>query len=90
MPEERIHPGSLPRSTSAPAIIAGLWYYLAPLALVILLLGFALIYWEDRNSIEQQPAEPTLGVSDEVTPGGQDPNPKPRTTEDELNFRGER
>ena len=90
MPEERIHPGNLPRSTSAPAIIAGLWYYLAPLALVILLLSFALIYWEDRNSIEQQPAEPTLGVSDEVTPGGQDPNPKPRTTEDELDFRGER
>jgi len=75
---------------TAPAVIAGLWYYLAPLALVILLISFALIYWEDRNSIEQPPAEPTLGVADEVTPGGHDPNPKPRTTEDELDFRGER
>ncbi len=90
MPEERIHPGNPPQSTSAPAIITGLWYYLAPLALVILLISFALIYWEDRNSIEQHPAEPTLGVADEVTPGGHDPNPKPRTTEDELDFRGER
>lgn len=90
MPEERIHPGNPPQSTSTPAIVVGLWYYLAPLALVILLISFALIYWEDRNSIEQQPAQPTLGVADEVTPGGQDPNPRPRTTEDEIDFRGER
>jgi hypothetical protein len=90
MPEERIHPGNPPQSTSAPAVIAGLWYYLAPLALVILLISFALIYWENRNSIEQQPAEPTMGVVDDAKPGGHDPNPRPRTTEDELDFRGER
>jgi len=31
-----------------------------------------------------------LGVADKVTPGGHNPIPKPRTTEDELDFRGER
>jgi hypothetical protein len=89
--EETVHPSNPPQSTdTAPAVIAGLWYYLAPLALVILLISFALIYWEDRNSIEQQPAEPTMGVVDDAKPGGHDPNPKPRTTEDELDFRGDR
>jgi hypothetical protein len=89
--DETVHPSNPPQSTeTAPAVIAGLWYYLAPLALVILLISFALIYWEDRNSIEQQPAEPTMGVVDDAKPGGHDPNPKPRTTEDELDFRGER
>ena len=85
---ETVNPSKAPQSTdTAPAVIAGLWYYLAPLALVILLLGFALIYWEDRNSIEQ-PLEPTTGV-DRVRPGG-NPNREPRTTEDEIEFRGNR
>ena len=89
--DETVHPSNPPQTTdTAPAIIAGLWYYLAPLALVILLIAFALIYWEDRNSIEQPPAEPTMGVVDQAKPGGQNPDPKPRTTEDELDFRGER
>ena len=84
MPEERMRPST----DTAPAVIAGLWYYLAPVALVILLLGFALIYWEDRNSIEQ-PSEPTIGNVDQVRPGG-NPNREPRTTEDEIEFRGNR
>jgi hypothetical protein len=89
--EETVHPSNPPQSTkTAPAVIAGLWYYLAPLALVILLITFALIYWEARNNIQQPPAEPTLGVVDDAKPGGHDPNPKPRTTEDELDFRGDR
>jgi hypothetical protein len=87
--EETVHPDNPPKSTgTAPAVIAGLWYYLAPLALVILLLGFALIYWEDRNSIEQQ-VEPTTGAADQVKPGG-NPNREPKSTEDEINFRGNR
>jgi hypothetical protein len=89
--EETVHRSNPPQSTkTAPAVIAGLWYYLAPLALVILLITFALIYWEARNNIQQPPAEPTLGVVDDAKPGGHDPNPKPRTTEDELDFRGDR
>jgi hypothetical protein len=88
--EETVHPSNPPQSTgTAPAVIAGLWYYLAPLALVILLLAFALIYWEDRNSIEQRQVTPTTGSADEVRPGG-NPNREPRSTEDELNFRGNR
>jgi hypothetical protein len=87
--EETVQPSNPPQSTgAAPAVIAGLWYYLAPLALVILLLAFALIYWEDRNSIEQ-PVEPTTGPAHEVKPGG-NPNREPRSTEDEINFRGNR
>lgn len=87
--EETVHPSNPPQSTgTAPAVIAGLWYYLAPLALVILLLAFALIYWEDRNSIEQ-PVEPTTGAADQVKPGG-NPNREPKSTEDEINFRGNR
>ena len=46
--EETVNPSNPPQSTgTAPAVIAGLWYYLAPLALVILLIAFALIYWEE-------------------------------------------
>jgi hypothetical protein len=88
--EETVHPSNPPASTgAAPAIVVGLWYYLAPLAIVILMIAFVLIYWEDRNDIKQQ-VEPTTGVVDEVKPGGIDPNPKPRTTEDEIDFRGKR
>lgn len=72
----------------AGPVVAGLWYYLAPLAIVLLLMAFARFYWYSPG--DDEPEAVTTEMSEEVLPGGHDPNPRFRTIEDELKFRGER
>ena len=88
--EETVSPKNPPVSTgAAPAIVAGLWYYLAPLGIIILAIVFALVYWGNRDVYVEEPVAPTTGQG-EVLPGGDNPDPKPQSTEDEIRFRGER
>lgn len=88
--EETVDPKNPPASTgAAPAVVAGMWYYLAPLGILILTLVLAFAYWGNRDTRLVEPVAPTTGQGQEL-PGGQNPDPKPESTEDELRFRGER
>ena len=88
--EETVDPKNPPASTgAAPAVVAGMWYYLAPLGILILTLVLAFAYWGNRDTNVDEPVVPTTGEG-QVLPGGQNPDPKPESTEDELRFRGER
>jgi cbb3-type cytochrome oxidase maturation protein len=65
-----------------------MFYYLAPIALLIGVLVLALFYWGDRDDSRDDLVEPTTGISEETTPGGGNPDPKPGDTRDENEFRG--
>ena len=86
--DETLDPHNPPASTGdAPAYVAGLWYYLAPLTLLLLTLVFARWYWGGPAVLPHDPAV-TTGVLRETSPGGIDPNPTFRTTYEEIWFRG--
>ena len=88
--EETVTPENPPIATAGPAsVVAGMWYYLAPAALVVVILLFALFYWGDRDEPADD-VEPTTGISDEQTPGGNNPDPQPNKTKDESEYRGGR
>lgn len=86
--EETVAPSNPPQATSGPAaVVAGMWYYLAPIGLIVLVILLALFYWGDRNDARDEGVEPTTGVSGEETPGGFNPNPKLDDAQDEKEFR---
>jgi len=86
--EDTDNPHYPPRVTgSAPALVAGLWYVLAPIGLVLLVL---LLYWIGRGPEVDDAVEPTTGVQQEATPGGGEPDSRHDTPEGEREFRGGR
>ena len=86
--DETLDPHNPPASTGdAPAYVAGLWYYLAPLTLLLLTLAFARWYWAGPAVITPDPVEVT-GTLQETSPGGGSPTPEFRTTYQEIWFRG--
>jgi hypothetical protein len=87
--EETVDPKNPPASVGAAPAVVGMWYYLAPLGILILTVVLALAYWGNRDTSVDEPVAPTTGEG-QVLPGGQSPDPKPDSTEDELRFRGER
>ena len=87
--EETVAPANPPRATAGAAtVVAGMWYYLAPIVLIVAVVLLALFYWGDRDEPRDDAVEPTTGVSGESTPGGAEPAPKPNSTNDEREFRG--
>src|SRR5688572_11113933 len=88
--EEPVAPTSPPEATAGPAtVVAGMWYYLAPIVLIAAVVLMALFYWGDRDDARDA-VEPTTGISDETTPGGGNPASQPDSTKDESEFRGGR
>ena len=89
--EETVAPANPPQATAGPAtVVAGMWYYLGPIALIVVVVLMALFYWGDRDDSRDDAVEPTTGISDEKTPGGGNPAPEPDSTKDESEFRGGR
>jgi hypothetical protein len=88
-----------PHATAGPAsLVAGMWYYLAPIVLIVAVILLALFYWGDPSEGTNEGVEPTTGVSDEARPGvsnderpgGFNPDPRPDSTKDESEYRGGR
>jgi hypothetical protein len=87
--EETTSPANPPQATAGPAtVVAGMWYYLAPVVLIVAVLFFAIFYWATRDDPRDDTVEPTTGISDDSTPGGTNPDPKPDDTTDEREFKG--
>jgi hypothetical protein len=89
--EETVQPQNPPNSVLRPDVrTKTLWVYIGPLIALVIIIGIALAYWvnRDRGRSEDRPV-PTTGVSQEVTPGGHDPDPRAHSTEDELKYRGQ-
>ena len=73
------------------------WSYLGPVVALFVIVGVALIYWTSRGSATRDLREPEtgnpVGTAGERspglgTPGGHNPEPRPRSTNDELRSRG--
>jgi hypothetical protein len=89
--EETVAPSNPPQATVGPAtVVAGMWYYLAPIVLIAAVILMALFYWGDRDDSRDEAVEPTTGISEKTTPGGGNPAPQPNSTKDESEFRGGR
>ena len=82
-----------PNSVLAPrARSAALRWFVGSLVVFFLLIGVALVFWNAANprpSVEEE-REGVVGTSGYYsTEGGHDPIRRPRSTRDELKFRGE-
>jgi hypothetical protein len=91
--EDTIDPKNPPNSVTRPQVrSAAVWWYLGSVIALFVLVGIALIYWlaaNPRPSLTQDPQiDRAVGTSGDTTPGGHDPMPRFRNTEDELKFRG--
>jgi len=85
MNRETRDPKNPPNSALAPrARSAALRWFVGSLLVFFLLIGVALLFWNVAN-----PRPPVAGTSGYFsTEGGHDPIRRPRSTRDELRFRG--
>jgi len=89
--EETVTPANPPQATAgAASLVAGMWYYLAPIVLIALVVLMAFFYWGDHDTTRDEGVVPTTGIRDESTPGGGDPAPASDSTKEESEFRGGR
>ena len=89
--EETTSPANPPQATAGAAtVVAGMWYYLAPAVLLVAVLFFAIFYWSNRDEPRDNTVEPTTGISDDSTPGGKNPDPKPDSPKEESEYKGGR
>jgi hypothetical protein len=91
--EETRDPKNRPNSLLAPrARSAALRWFVGSLVVFFLLIGVALVVWNVANPLPslQEEREDVVGTSGYYsTEGGHDPIRRPRSTRDELKFRGE-
>jgi len=91
--EETRNPKNPPNSVLAPhARSAALRWFVGSLVVFFLLIGVALVFWSAANPrpSAQGQRENVVGASGYYsTEGGHDPARQPRSTRDELKFRGD-
>jgi hypothetical protein len=91
--EDTRNPKYPPNSVLAPhARSAALRWFIGSLVVFFLLIGVALVFWSAANprpSARQQSQDVVGGSGYYSTEGGHDPIRRPRSTSDELKFRGE-
>lgn len=84
-------PRNPPNAVVNPAVRAtALWAYLGPIVGLFVIVAIALLYWmtHDSRPDDQVPAADTIGTSGAVTPGRSDPAPRPNSTREEIERRG--
>ena len=79
-------------SKTAVFAVPGMFYYLAPVGIIILVIVVALMFWNSREDVNDR-AVPTTGIEQEApahqdTPGGNTPESRPSSTENEIEYRG--
>jgi hypothetical protein len=79
-------------SKTAVFAVPGMFYYLAPVGIIILVIVMALMFWNSREDVNER-AVPTTGIEQEApahqdTPGGNNPEPRHNSTESEQEYRG--
>jgi hypothetical protein len=88
---ETVDPRNPPNSVLRPEVrTAALWAYLGPLIAVAVVVLIALLYWANRDGAPGEDVSPTIGTSGDTRPGGNDPAPRPDSTNEELGDRGRR
>jgi hypothetical protein len=77
------------REKSAAVAVPGMFYYLGPIAVIVMVALFALWLLNTRDEAQERMV-PTTGMDHEApdTPGGINPEPQHESTGDELEFRG--
>jgi hypothetical protein len=98
---ETVHPDNPPRAVVEPElsrtpvfIVPGLWYYLAPVGIIVLVIVMAMLFWNSREEVNER-AVPTTGIEQEGpaerdTPGGFNPDPQHDSPQGEQEYRGGR
>ena len=84
-----------PDVTEAPASpvgVAGMWYMLGPLMLIVVVIAVGAYFWFDNRTVDRE-EPPTIGTvgergNDDSTPGGGNPAPDMNSTGSELEYRG--
>ena len=96
---ETVNPENPPRAVVEPELrktavfaVPGMFYYLGPIAVMVLVALFALWFLNTREEAQDR-AVPTTGIEQDApahqdTPGGINPDPQHETTEGEREFRG--
>jgi len=91
--DETRDPKNPPNSVLTPhARSAALRWFVGSLVVFFLLIGVALVFWSAANPrpAAQEERQNVVGASGYYsTEGGHDPVRRPRSTSDELKFRGE-
>ena len=97
--EETVDPHNPPNAVVDPAVrkspavaVPGMFYVLAPVGIVILVIVLAMVFWNSREDVNER-AVPTTGIEQEVpahreTPGGGSPEPSHGSSESEQEYRG--
>lgn len=89
--DETVDPRNPPNSVVNSAVrTTALWAYLGPIVGLFVIVAIVLLYWMARDS---RPDDETLGsepvgTAGTVTPGGREPAPHPKNTQEELKRRG--
>jgi hypothetical protein len=94
--DETTDPRNPPNSVVEPELrktpafeVVGMWYYLGPLVLIAVVVGFALFFWRnDPEPDDLTPAVGTVGEGRDETPGGGDPATRPGSVREESELRG--
>jgi hypothetical protein len=89
--EDTTNPKNPPNSVLRPQVrSAALSWYLGSIVGMFVLVGVALIFWMAAHPTPTSDArqQDTVGTSGYHLDGGHDPVPRPRTTRDELRFKG--
>jgi len=80
-----------PNSVLRPKVrSAALYWYLGSVVMMFVLLGVALIFWISAHPTPTTDAaqQQRVGTSGYRLDGGQKPEPQPKSTRDELRYRG--
>jgi hypothetical protein len=92
-PPQSVEPVELKDVPKSAAGVAGMWYVLGPVILLLVVLGIGLYFWTNDPEVDPQEA-PAIGTVGEERPGaesgGRTADPSHGNTADETEFRGDR
>lgn len=90
-PPSSVVPRDLKDAPRSAVGVAAMWYMLGPWVLIMVVIGAGVYFWLNERDAERDeaPAVGTIGeTKDDSTPGGFDPDRRPGSTENAVEFRG--